>query len=525
MNSKRCRPGRIVSWLVLGFSFIVGALSEATPAAADACEEEQPNLRAERVQALVPELEAYISAGMQAFDLTGAAVGIVTGDKLVYAKGFGLGRKGGTPVNTRTVFQIGSTTKAFLATTMAITVDRGKFRWDDRVIDLYPSFQLNDPWVTREFRVFDLLAQRSGLPPYVNDGLTFLGYRGAELIRSLRNVEPVSSFRSSFAYVNILHLLAGSIVASVRGEPDWNAVARQDLLEPLGMMETSFTAQAIEAAPNHAVGYRWTPQATVEVPFETAFPYALGPAGNLNSTVEDTARWLRLQLRDGMFEGPRLLSPENLAVTRTAKIAMSDSMSYALGWVLWQTPGGRVIWHNGGTTGFGAHIGFLPDKDVGVIVLSNQGNQGFPDALAKWVYDRMCGNRPIDHMANALETARSNYAAEEALYRRPADAKPSPLGAVLTGAFVSSPLGKATLRAEGDRLVLELENTGAQLGLEPFDGDVFTVRLLPQGRFARSAQLLGDRPLGFAEFQVNDKGKRSTLSWSSEGQTYIFRRE
>ncbi len=104
--------------------------------------------------------------------MPGLAIGIVVGDKLVYAKGFGVRSKSSSvPVDTRTIFQIGSTTKAFLATTLAIMVDRGKLRWDDRVVDLDPDFQLRDPWVTREFRVFDLLAQRSGLPPYVNDGL------------------------------------------------------------------------------------------------------------------------------------------------------------------------------------------------------------------------------------------------------------------------------------------------------------------------------------------------------------------
>ena len=151
----------------------------------------------QRVHTLIPELEAYIASGMKRFDTPGLAIGIVAGDKLIYAKGFGVRSKaGGAPVDTRTVFQIGSNTKAFLTTTMAIMVDRGKLRWDDRVVDLDPEFQLKDPWVTREFRVFDLTAQRSGLPPYANDALVVFGFNEPALIRSLRHVEPVSSFRS-----------------------------------------------------------------------------------------------------------------------------------------------------------------------------------------------------------------------------------------------------------------------------------------------------------------------------------------
>jgi CubicO group peptidase (beta-lactamase class C family) len=130
-----------------------------------------------RVRALIPGLETYVQRGMKAYDLPGLAIGIVAGDRLVYAKGFGVRSKaGGAPVDTRTAFQIGSLTKGFLATTMAIMVDRGKVHWDDRVVDLYPAFQLQDAWVTREFRIFDLLAQRSGLRPLVNDVVGLLGY-------------------------------------------------------------------------------------------------------------------------------------------------------------------------------------------------------------------------------------------------------------------------------------------------------------------------------------------------------------
>ena len=106
-----------------------------------------------------------------------------------------------------------------------------------------------------------------GLPPYANDVLGNFGFDESWLIRSLRYVEPVSSFRANFAYTNITHLLAGRIVAKAAGAPDWNAVLRQELLEPLGMNETTMTADAIEAAANHADGYRWAPEGTTPVPF------------------------------------------------------------------------------------------------------------------------------------------------------------------------------------------------------------------------------------------------------------------
>ena len=184
-----------------------------------------------KVEALAPDLEAYIARGMEMFDVPGVAVGIVTGDQLVYARGFGSSRKGGgDPVDAASLFQIGSTTKAFLATTLAIAVDEGKLGWDERVVDLYPDFQLKDPWVTREFRVTDLMAQRSGLPGEANDAVGLLGFDQAAMIRSLRHVEPASSFRNTFTYTNITHMLTERIVAQAMGAESWEAlVAARDL--------------------------------------------------------------------------------------------------------------------------------------------------------------------------------------------------------------------------------------------------------------------------------------------------------
>jgi CubicO group peptidase (beta-lactamase class C family) len=483
---------------------------------------------AARISGLIPDLEAYIRNGMKAYDVPGVAVGIVTGDRLVYAKGFGVRSKsGGAPVDPRTVFQIGSLTKGFLAGTMAIMVDRGKLNWDDRVVDLHPGFQLKDAWVTREFRAFDLVAQRSGLPPSVNHLLGLSGYPESALIRSLRHVEPVSSFRTTFAYTNLTHLLAGRIVSDLAGAPDWNAVARRELLDPLGMAETSFTAEAIKAAPNHAEGHRWTPVGTIEVPFEPLFPYGFGAAGNLNSTVEDLARWVRLQLGHGSFEGRRIVSAESLAYLRRPKVAVDDDTAYAMGWYLTRTPNGTIIWHYGATNGFGAFFGLLPERDVGVIVLSNAANMGLPDALGTWALDRLLDNPPVDYVADALKGAKDHFATLDKLFARPASRRPFPALTPLAGSSFTSPaFGKAVLRPDGDALVLELKETGAELALTPWDGEIFTFRLLPRGRFAAVVTSMGERPSGFAQFELGQDGKLGVLRLTADdGQAWEFRRE
>lgn len=478
------------------------------------------------IETVRPQAEAYIVAGMKTFDSPGLAIGIVANDRLVYSKGFGVRSKaGGAPVDTRTVFQIGSTTKGFLSATMALMVDRGKFKWDDRVVDLDPDFRMMDPWVTREFRVFDLLAQRSGLPPYANDALGLFGLDRTALIRSLRDVQPVSSFRSTFAYTNITHILAGRIVAKVASAADWNAVLQKETLDPLGMKESSYTAEAIEAAPNHANGYRWTPDGTTEVPFTQIFPYDFDGAGDINSTIEDASHWLRFQLGNGMFEGHRIVSAENLAVTHTPKIAMSDKVAYAMGWVVQQTPNGTIVWHNGGTSAFGSYFGMASDKDVGVVVLTNEVNVGFPDAIGRWVLDRLLGNPQVDHVANALKAARGGFEKSEKLFARPDNPRPFSQLPPLAGSFTNPSIGKTTVTLEGDTLVMSLDASGAKLQLEPWDGDVFTARLMPLGRFAAVIEDLGPLPNAFVQFQMDKEGGLNLLHLSfDDGQAYDFTR-
>jgi hypothetical protein len=231
-----------------------------------------------------------------------------------------------------------------------------------------------------------------------------------------------------------------------------------------------------------------------------------------------------LHLGNGSFAGRRLVSAENLAVTRTSKVAINETTNYAMGWIVVDTPNGRVVWHNGGTDGFGALIGFLPHKQVGIIILTNQGNKGFPDAAGLWALDKLLGNPETDHVKAALAHAKDQAEKQAALYRKRAAPQPAPAVDILVGQYHSDPLGPAKLAGDSKELLLSLERTGAQLKLEPFDGALFTVKLVPQGSYASAAAALGSDPVGFAGFEADAEGRRSRLRWISEGQTYLWTR-
>ena len=183
------------------------------------------------------EIDRIVLQTMQAQSVPGIAVGVVKDGKLVYARGFGVRDvQSPEPVDADTQFAIGSITKAFTAAGLAILVDEGRLRWDDRVIDILPDFRLYDPWVTREFTVRDLLTHRSGLGPGAGD-LMFVpetDFTREEIIRALRHLKPVSSFRSEFAYDNLLYAVAGEVIAEIAGK-SWEDFIEARILSRVGM--------------------------------------------------------------------------------------------------------------------------------------------------------------------------------------------------------------------------------------------------------------------------------------------------
>ena len=181
--------------------------------------------------------DARVEALMRQMEVPGATVAIVENGAVTLARGYGLRSQGGTDaVGPDTLFQIGSTTKAFTSAALAILVDEGKLRWDDRVIDHLPGFQMYDPWVTREITVRDLLVHRSGLGLGHGD-LLFVpatNLSREETVRRVRFLKPATSFRSAYAYDNILYIVAGALIEAVSGQR-WEEFVEARIFAPLGM--------------------------------------------------------------------------------------------------------------------------------------------------------------------------------------------------------------------------------------------------------------------------------------------------
>ena len=337
--------------------------------------------------------EARVEALRKTAGVPGMAIAIVEDGRPTLTRGFGV-RKLGAPelVNADTIFPTGSTGKAVTVAALATLVDAGRIGWDDKVIDHLPGFQMYDPWVTREITIRDLLVHRSGLGPGAGD-LLFVprsNLSRAETVRRLRYIKPATSFRSTFAYSNLMYTVAGQLIEAVSGRT-WEDYVRERVFAPAGMSRSTSDNDRRFATPNRAF-----PHARLNGAFRGLGDQErlkerddLGrnaaPAGGLASSANDMAKWLALQLAHGQLpEGDRLYSeaahqqmwesvvvqpigptPEILAGTKPTYSA------YALGWEVEDYRGAKIIWHGGAVLGFKTAVVLLPEKNVGFSIEIN----------------------------------------------------------------------------------------------------------------------------------------------------------
>ena len=329
-----------------------------------------------------------------AYGAPGVSIAIVEEGQPTLAKGWGvreLGKPG--PVGPDTIFGTGSTGKAFTVAALAILVDQGKLKWDDKVIDHMPDFRMWDPWVTREITVRDLLVHRSGLGLGAGD-LLFVpnsDLSRKETVRRLRFIKPATSFRSGYAYDNILYMVAGQLIEEVSGET-WEQFMHSHVFAPLGMNHSTVSDAEFQANPDRA-----HPHGRFDGPIvglgrqqrydeNATLAGNAAPAGGLAISANDMTRWLLTQLRRGQIPGSstRLFSAEQsqqmwTPVTlqpidqRPPEFAATQPnfYTYALGWDVQDYRGTKILWHGGAVFGSLTAVALIPEKNIGFSIAVN----------------------------------------------------------------------------------------------------------------------------------------------------------
>lgn len=325
--------------------------------------------------------DRYVAQAARDWRVPALAIAIVKDDSLVFAKGYGVLEAGTSRrADEHTRFAIGSTTKAMTSAGLAMLVDEGKLRWDDRVTKYIPELQLYDPWVTRELTVRDLLTHRSGLAGTDVFWGTSWRYSQAEIIRRLRYVQPTASFRSEWQYQNVMYALGGTVIERIAGVP-WDAFIRSRIFAPLGMTESEPLVSSIAGKSNVAVPHALINDSVKVVPVRSTDGVA--PAGSVWSSVSDMSKWMRFILDSGRVGSKRLITPAAfrelitpqiaapMAQYPALSIAKPDFFSYGLGWFIQDYRGQQMWMHTGSIDGMCAIIGLMPNQRVGVYILEN----------------------------------------------------------------------------------------------------------------------------------------------------------
>lgn len=436
--------------------------------------------------------DRYVAQSAKDWRVPGMAIAVVQGDSLVFARGYGLRKLGeSAPVDEHTRFAVGSTTKAMTAAALAMLVDDGKLRFDDRVIDHIPEFQLYDPWVTREVTVRDLLLHRTGLPG--TDGLwTRFDYSTEEMMRRLRYVKPNSSFRSKWDYQNVIYGVAGLVVERVSGM-SWDSFLKTRIFAPLGMNETEPLVAGILSKPN--VG---TPHA---LRGDSARITRLGntdsiaPAGSVWSSVSDMSKWMRFVLDSGRVGSKRLISKESFIEMVTPQIQAPSNMypalqlsrphsfNYGFAWFIQDYRFQPVWMHTGSISGMSAIVGLMPASRVGVVVLLNLDHAELRHSLMYQTFDQFIGPPARDWSKEMLALMASERGAGPqmpvASGARPVTAPSLPLERY-TGTFVDSTYGTIKVTLANGMLRAQVESEPA-IELQPAGNERFRAAGQGQG--------------------------------------------
>src|SRR5271170_7124678 len=424
------------------------------------------------------DLDVYVARDMKTFDVPGIAIAIVKDGKVVLAKGYGVRKLGdATPVDENTLFGIGSNTKAFTSAALASLVDAGKISWDDKVYERLKGFQMYDPYVSHEMTIRDVLTHRSGMGLGEGDLLFWphTTFSRDDIIYRLRFMKPDSSFRSHYAYDNLMYIAAGQIILAVTGK-SWEDYIREKILLPLGMNTSNLSTNAFRPGDDYASPHSRVDGNLQVIPFQDLDNAA--PAGAIDSSVAEMSKWIQLQLNHGKFPGrdDRLFSERQSREMWTAQtltpISSGDSplavlrpkfSAYALGWGVRDYQGRRLVSHSGGVSGFVTRVMLVPEENLGIVILTNAEQGGAFESILFHILDDYIAVPPTDWIT-AFKVAKDTE--EKVANRimidsdnRSNSVRPSLSLDKYAGVYADAWYGPATIRLDGANLVLTLDHT------------------------------------------------------------------
>ena len=432
-------------------------------------------------------LDTYVNRALTDWQIPGAAVCVVKNGKVVVMKGYGVKEMGSADkVDENTLFMIGSNSKAFTATALAMLDANNKLSLDDKVQKWLPDFKLYDPWVAKEANIRDLLCHRLGFETFQGDFMFFdSDLTTAEVREKMSKLKPMYGFRSKWGYTNSAFMTAGEIIPKVTGKT-WAEFITDGIFKPLGMNNSLALSKDIKTANNKCSAHTVVMNELRKIPYGNIDN--LAAAGSISSSVNDMSKWVIAQLNNGKLDGNEIIPARAIAQTRTPHSIMGNGGHmfnkahfnlYGLGWFLEEYAGRKIVAHTGGVNGFVTSVCLVPEEKLGIIVLTNTDANSFFEALRNEIEDAYLG-LPYRNYSKVFlgfqqddekEKAKQYKEIRDSIAMNPKTALPL---TAYAGDYMHDVYGKMNIKIEDGKLIMRFEHHQGRYGtLEPLGGNRF----------------------------------------------------
>lgn len=425
-----------------------------------------------KVKVDLKKLDKYFAQMTNDWDIPSVAIGIVKDGELVFTGTYGVLEEGKTDKpDGNTLYGIASNSKAFTSAIIAMLVQEGKLKWDDKVQDYLPYFQVYDPWVSQNVTIRDLLSHRVGLGTFSGDVIWYKSdFTAEEIVRKAEFIPQAFDFRSGYGYSNVMYIAAGEVIRAVTGK-SWNENVKKMIFEPLGMERSATSPKQLNDLGNFV-----TPHAReneINIPIGWVDWEEVGALGGVISSVNDLSKWMIFNLNHGINGNDTIISKanrnlmwtphSNFVVDHTSKNDFNRHFSaYGLGWGLSDYHGRLRVSHTGAIDGMITALTLIPDENLGVVVLTN-GMKAPITAATNYALDQFMGTGSRDWSADLLKRSNASQKADTRISsrkeKRVSNTKPSLPIENYTGTFYSDIHGKIFIKLVGDELKIEFEHS------------------------------------------------------------------
>ena len=440
-------------------------------------------------QSKINILDDFILEGKEMWKIPGISVVVVKNDSTLYKKTFG--KKNFFDdglVDSETIFSMASTTKAFISMSLGILVDRDSISWDDRVVDILPSFKLSDPYITKDARIKDLLTHNLGIGNedrlWTTDSTSV-----EEMLLKFSKSPRKYPLRGGYTYQNIMYVVAGQVISKVSGI-SWQSFVKTNILDKVGLSCTLTWSKDIFEYGNytfpHQIDYE---EGIVHVPFTISDQ--IGAAGMMWSCSDDMEKYLKFLLNETQLLDERILDNKTFnylfkpqiivgdSFYPTAKLTKPNWKTYGLGWYQHDYRGEKIDFHTGSLQGLVTIIGLIRDKNIGVQVFANLDHAELRHAIMYKVMDLFVfsddsrdWNREVYNLYNEMDKKYKKSYLDKFILRDE-NSKMTLKLIDYSGTYENDMYGRIIVSVKDEKMTLDVNNGIKFFDLEWWEKDVF----------------------------------------------------